>query len=66
MRGRRARHPAGQVCEGAVVGGLHEPEEGRGEAQEEVGEGVVHGPEEAALPRLSRALRSQDRRLTFR
>ena len=29
------------------MGCLHEPEEGRGEAQEEVGEGVVHGSEQA-------------------
>src|SRR5204863_2677340 len=36
MRDWRARHHTGKVSEGAVVGRLHEPEESRGEAQEEV------------------------------
>src|SRR5438046_5571905 len=52
MRDRRARHPTGQVGKGVVVSRLHNPEEGRGETQEEVWESVVHGPEQARRQHL--------------
>src|SRR5438874_1779121 len=52
VRRRRARHPAGQVSEGIVIGRLHQSEKGRGEAQEEVGKGIVHRPEEAGRQHL--------------